>query len=69
MSEQSDSPRPSTWFPFREWCEAKRFTVQHGYHLIERGELETVTSGRRRFVTEEQDRQFDERCKSKGEAA
>ena len=68
-TKPSLEPMGSRWYPFRNWCAAKGFTVQHGYHEIERGNLETVTSGRRRFVTEEQDRDYDERCKSKGEVA
>ncbi len=50
---------PSTWFPFRKWCAAKRFTPQHGYKLIKQGKLHTVTSGNRRYVTEAEDRRFD----------
>ena len=50
---------PSTWFPFRKWCAAKRFTPQHGYKLIKEGKLRTVTSGNRRYVTEHEDRRFD----------
>jgi hypothetical protein len=68
-SRNDVEPMGSRWYPFRNWCAAKGFTPQHGYNLIARGELETVVSGRRRFVTEEQDRRFDDRCISKGEAA
>ena len=53
---------PSTWFPFRKWCAAKQFTPQHGYKLIKQGKLHTVTSGNRRYVTEAEDRRFDQVC-------
>ena len=55
MSEQ-----PTYWYPFKQWCEAKHFTVQHGYNLIRRGELSVVKSGWRTFVTEQEDQRFNE---------
>ena len=51
---------PSQWFPFKKWCEAKGFTPQHGYKLIHQGHVRTVKSRRRRYVTEDEDRRFDE---------
>jgi hypothetical protein len=50
------------WFPFIDWCENKHFTPQHGYQLIDRGELATVKVGRCRYVTEEEDRAFTARA-------
>ena len=58
---------PSTWFPFRKWCAAKRFTPQHGYKLIKQGKLHTVTSGNRRYVTEDEDRRFDRTSRVRAE--
>ena len=55
MSEQA--PR---WYPFKQWCEAKHFTVQHGYNLIRRGQLNVVKSGNRTYVTEQEDQRFNE---------
>lgn len=51
---------PPRWFSFKSWCAAKGFTVQHGYQLIRDGFLNTVKSGNRRYVTEDEDRRFDE---------
>ena len=53
------------WFPFADWCENKGFTVQHGYQLIQRSELNTVKVGRCRYVTEDEDREFTARALSR----
>lgn len=55
-------PTPSEWFTFKDWCKAKKFTPQHGYNLIRRGQLSVVKSGTRTYVTEGEDRRFDEAC-------
>ncbi len=53
------SDGPQRWYPFRPWCKAKGFTVQTGYNLISAGKVHTVTAGRRRYVTESEDKRFD----------
>ena len=59
---------PQQWMPFGQWCKAKGFTAQHGYNLIKRGKLQTLKSGDRRFVSEEQDKAFDEAARLEGAA-
>lgn len=53
--------------PFRRWCEAKGFTPVTGYELIKRGEIDTFLIGNRRYISDVEDKAFDQRTREGGQ--
>lgn len=53
---------------FRQWLSDNDLKPTNGYKLLAEGKIETVTIGRRRFVTEEGERKFLESLKKEQEA-
>lgn len=72
MSQPSSKTPPEPmgvrFYPLRNWCAAKGFTPQHAYNEIKRGRLKIVKSGRRAYVTEDEDRRYTESCGSEAVA-